>query len=100
VGLAEAEAMYQRAVAGYEKVLGSGHTSTLETVFLLGDLFSTQRKLAEAEIIYWRALAGYGNALGSGNNNLGNFCVDQGRMMEADAMCTRALTAMGCVRYL
>jgi hypothetical protein len=33
VGLAEAEAMYQRALAGYEKVLGSGHTSTLETVF-------------------------------------------------------------------
>jgi hypothetical protein len=52
VGLAEAEAMYQRALAGYEKVLGSGHTSTLKTVFLLGDLFSTQRKLAEAEIIY------------------------------------------------
>lgn len=99
--------MYQRALAGYEKVLGSDHTSTLKTVFLLGDLFSTQRKLAEAEIMYQRALAGYEKALGSGNklvvemiNNLGNFYADQGRLMEADAMCTRALTAMGCVRYL
>jgi tetratricopeptide (TPR) repeat protein len=99
--------MYQQALAGYEKVLGSGHTSTSEIVFLLVDLFSTQRELAEAEIIYQRALAGYEKALSLGNklvvemiNNLGNFYADEGRLMEADTMCTRALTAIGCVRYL
>src|SRR5207248_979101 len=47
--LAEAEAMYQRALAGYEKALGPEHTSTLDTVNNLGSLYRDQGKLAEAE---------------------------------------------------
>ena len=36
---AEAEAMYQRALAGKEKVLGPEHPSTLMTVNNLGSLY-------------------------------------------------------------
>jgi hypothetical protein len=37
--LAEAEAMCQRALAGREKAFGPEHTSTLETVHNLGNLY-------------------------------------------------------------
>lgn len=56
--LKEAEEMYQRALAGYEKALGPNHTSTLVTVNNLGNLFSDQGKLKEAEEMYQRALVG------------------------------------------
>ncbi|KAL4740396.1 hypothetical protein BDV11DRAFT_214403 [Aspergillus similis] len=55
----EAEEMYQRALAGYEKALGPDHTSTLMTVNNLGNLYSYQGKLNAAEEMYQRALAGY-----------------------------------------
>src|SRR5437773_7526126 len=42
--LAEAEAMYQRALAGKEKALGPEHTSTLDTVNNLGVLYRNQGK--------------------------------------------------------
>ena len=47
--LADAEAMYRRALAGYEKALGPDHASTLDTVHALGNLYRGQGKLAEAE---------------------------------------------------
>jgi tetratricopeptide (TPR) repeat protein len=50
--LAEAEKMYQRALQGYEKALGAYHTSTLDTVHILGNLYSDQGDLAEAEKMY------------------------------------------------
>jgi tetratricopeptide (TPR) repeat protein len=50
--LADAEAMYKRALAGYEKALGPDHTSTLATVNNLGNLYAGQGKLADAEAIY------------------------------------------------
>jgi tetratricopeptide (TPR) repeat protein len=62
--LAEAEAMYQQALARYEKALGPEHTSTLQTVNNLGVLYWNQDKLDEAEVIYQRALAGREKALG------------------------------------
>jgi tetratricopeptide (TPR) repeat protein len=62
--LAEAEAIYIRALEGYEKALGPDHTSTLDTVNNLGTLYSDQGKLAEAEAMYIRALQGYEDALG------------------------------------
>ena len=55
--LAEAEQMYQQALAGYEKALGLDHTSTLQTVNNLGLLYHDQGKLAEAEQMFQRALA-------------------------------------------
>ncbi|OXV07471.1 hypothetical protein Egran_04766 [Elaphomyces granulatus] len=61
--LDEAEKMYQRALQGYEKALGPGHTSTLRTVYNLGLLYADQGKLDEAEKMYQRALQGYEKAL-------------------------------------
>jgi tetratricopeptide (TPR) repeat protein len=56
--LAEAEAMYTRALQGKEEALGPKHTSTLGTVNNLGNLYADQGKLAEAEAMYTRALQG------------------------------------------
>jgi tetratricopeptide (TPR) repeat protein len=56
--------MYQRALQGFEKTLGLDHTSTLDTVNNLGNLYSDQGKLVEAEQMYQRALQGYEKALG------------------------------------
>ena len=96
--LAEAEQMYVRALAGYEKALGPDHTSTLDTVNNLGNLYRDQGKLAEAEQMYVRALAGYEKALGPDHtstlntvNNLGNLYRDQGKLAEAEQMYVRAL---------
>lgn len=50
--------MLQRALAGYEKALGSDHTSTLNIVNNLGNLFAVKGKLDEAERMNQRALQG------------------------------------------
>ena len=57
--LKEAEAMYLRALKGYEKAWGAEHTSTLDTVNNLGNLYKNQGKMAEAEEIHMRALEGF-----------------------------------------
>jgi tetratricopeptide (TPR) repeat protein len=62
--LAEAEAMYDRALQGCEEALGAKHTSTLDTVNQLGSLYKNQGRLAEAEAMYNRALQGYEEVLG------------------------------------
>ncbi|KAJ5899929.1 hypothetical protein N7495_004673 [Penicillium taxi] len=96
--LKEAEEMYQRALAGYEKVLGPDHTSTLDTVNNFGLLYSDQGRLKEAEKMFHRALAGYEKALGPDHtstldtvNNFGLLYSDQGRLKEAEEMYQRAL---------
>ncbi|KAF6803118.1 NB-ARC and TPR domain protein [Colletotrichum sojae] len=96
--LKEAEAMYQRALQGYEKELGPDHTSTLSTVNNLGALYSDQGRLEEAEAMYQRALQGKEKAWGPDHtstldtvNNLGALYSDQGRLKEAEAMYQRAL---------
>ncbi|SLM35076.1 Tetratricopeptide-like helical domain, partial [Lasallia pustulata] len=90
--MAEAEAMYRRALEGYDKAWGPEHTSTLETVNNLGNLYSSQGKMAEAEAMYRRALEGYEKAWGPEHtstldtvNNLGILYKDQGKMAEAEA---------------
>ena len=57
--MAEAEAMFLRALAGFEKAWGPDHISTLETVNNLGTLYWKQGKMEEAEAMHLRALAGY-----------------------------------------
>ncbi|KAK2742603.1 Nephrocystin-3-like protein 2 [Colletotrichum kahawae] len=96
--LKEAEAMYDRALQGYEKAWGPDHTSILDTVDNLGLLYSKQGRLKEAEAMYERALQGYEKALGPDHtstlntvNNLGLLYKDQGRLKEAEAMYERAL---------
>ncbi|MCJ1347918.1 hypothetical protein MMC31_006148 [Peltigera leucophlebia] len=46
--MAEAEAMYLRALAGCEKTLGPNHKSTLETRYNLADLFEGKSMLQDA----------------------------------------------------
>ncbi len=89
----EAEAMYRRALEGYEKAWGPEHTSTLNTVNNLGILFKNQGKMQEAEAMYRRALEGYEKAWGPEHtstlntvNNMANLYLDQGKMQEAEAM--------------
>ena len=70
--MAEAEAMYLRALAGYEKAWGPDHTSTLDTVNNLGILYRKQGKMADAEAMYLRALAGYEKAWGPDHTSTGH----------------------------
>ncbi|RYN56964.1 hypothetical protein AA0117_g13226 [Alternaria alternata] len=63
--LAEAEQMYERALRGYEEVLGPTNRSTLDTVDSLSSLYFKQDKLGEAEKMFERALRGYEERLGS-----------------------------------
>ncbi|CAI7656209.1 unnamed protein product [Penicillium glandicola] len=96
--LQEAEAMYERALEGYEKAWGREHTSTLATANNLGILYADQGRLQEAEAMYERALEGYEKAWGREHtstldtvNNLGVLYKNQGRLQEAEAMYERAL---------
>ncbi|KAH8193566.1 hypothetical protein TruAng_012266 [Truncatella angustata] len=60
----EAEDMYLRALRGYENAWGPDHTSTLNEVNNLGNLYADQGKMQEAEEMYLRALRGYEKAVG------------------------------------
>jgi tetratricopeptide (TPR) repeat protein len=71
--------MYQRALQGKEKAWGLEHTSTLDTVNNLGNLYTNLGRLDEAEKMYQRALQGKEKAWGPEHtstldtvNNLGN----------------------------
>ncbi|KAI9768627.1 MAG: hypothetical protein M1840_004824 [Geoglossum simile] len=93
-----AEAMYRRALAGYEKALGPEHTSILTTVDSLGCLYADQGKLTEAEAMFRRALVGREKVLGSEHmstlhtiKNLGGIYSEQGKLVEAEAMYQQAL---------
>jgi Tfp pilus assembly protein PilF len=48
--------MYQRALQSKEKAWGPEHTSTLNTVNNLANLYADQGKLVEAEQMYQQAL--------------------------------------------
>jgi len=94
----EAEEILMQALQGYEKVWGSEHMLTLDTVNNLGNLYANQGKMAEAEQMYLRALQGYEKALGPEHtstlravNNLGNLCANQGKIVWAEEMYMRAL---------
>jgi tetratricopeptide (TPR) repeat protein len=94
----EAEAMYVRVLAGYEKQLGVEHEIILDIVNDLGVLYCYQGRLAEGEAMYKRALAGSDKAVGfehtstlNAMNNLGTIYREQGRLVEAEAMFERAL---------
>ncbi|KAK5460822.1 hypothetical protein LTS15_002885 [Exophiala xenobiotica] len=86
-----AEQMYQRALTGYEKSLGAEHTSILDTVNNLGNLYYSQGKLKDAEQMYQRALTGKEKTLGVEHtsildtvNNLGNLYYSQGKLKDAE----------------
>jgi tetratricopeptide (TPR) repeat protein len=54
--------MFERALRGWEKVLGAEHKSTLTTVNNLGLLYADQGRLDNAEAMFERALRGYEKA--------------------------------------
>jgi Tetratricopeptide repeat len=56
--------MYLRALRGYEKAWGVEHTSALDTVNNLGNLYKDQGKTVEAEEMYVRATREYEKAVG------------------------------------
>jgi tetratricopeptide (TPR) repeat protein len=95
--LADAEAMYERALQGEEKALGKEHLLTLNTVNDLGIIYMQQGRLKEAEKMFKRALQGKEKALGREHestldtvDSLGSLYMNQGRR-EAEAMYKRAL---------
>ena len=101
----EAEAMYQRALQGYEKAWGPDHTSTLSTVNNLGLLYSDQGKMDEAEAIYQRALQGYEKALGAETftrhrpalntmQNLANLRLRRGQRIAARELYIKACSGL------
>jgi tetratricopeptide (TPR) repeat protein len=96
--LKEAETMYQRALAGYEKAVDPDHMPILDTINNLDVLYSNQRKLKETETIYQQALAGYKKAIDPDHistldtvNNLGILYYHQGKLKEAETIYQRAL---------
>ncbi|KAK5711258.1 hypothetical protein LTR15_012548 [Elasticomyces elasticus] len=99
---ADVELLYLRALNSYVKVPGEDHTSTLDTLNMLGVFYWGQGKIKEAEEMFWRALRGDLEAWGSkytptdttvaAFSNLGTLYVDQGKMKDAEDMYSRALS--------
>jgi len=94
---AEAEPLYQRALAIDEKALGPEHPDTAIDLNNLGGLYHDQGKYAEAEPLYQRALAIYEKALGPEHPNvatsLENYAFllrETDRNAEADELEERA----------
>ena len=54
---ADAEPLYKRALAIFEKALGPDHPSVASALNNLADLYSAQGRYADAEPLYKRALA-------------------------------------------
>ena len=101
--------MYIRALQGYEEALGPKHTSTLDTVTNLGNLYADQGKLVEAEAMYIRALQGYVEVVGPERLssylpalitmfNFGNLLSRTSRKNMAKNMYTRALSGYRIVQ--
>jgi tetratricopeptide (TPR) repeat protein len=53
------EVLYVRALRGYEEALGAKHTSTLDTVYNLGNLYRDNGEVSKARQMYARAVEGY-----------------------------------------
>ncbi|GAB7336888.1 hypothetical protein MBLNU13_g00808t1 [Cladosporium sp. NU13] len=51
--------MYMRALRGYEEALGAKHTSTLDAVHCLGNLYRDRGDVVKAKAMYERAVEGY-----------------------------------------
>ena len=60
-----AEALYQQALEGQERQLGSEHPATLGTMSCLATVYSRQGQHSRAEALYQQALEGQERQLGS-----------------------------------
>jgi tetratricopeptide (TPR) repeat protein len=95
---ADAEPLYQRALAIYEKTLGPEDLSTATCLNNLASLYRAQGRAADAEPLYKRALAIREKALGPEHqstatifNNLASLYESQGRITDAEPLYQRAL---------
>jgi tetratricopeptide (TPR) repeat protein len=62
--LEDARALYEKALEGFERLVGPEHPSTVSVVNNLGTLLYTQQKLGDAQQMYERALVGRERVLG------------------------------------
>ena len=95
---AEAEPLYQRALAIREEKLGPEHLYVALTLHNLALLYQNQRKYAEAEPLYQRALAIREKVLGPEHprvafslNGLASLYNSQGKYEEAEPLFQRSL---------
>jgi len=96
--LVEAEQMYHRALRGYEKAWGPEHTSTLDTVNNLGNLYKNQASSSRPSRCTSGRCEATRKAWGPDHtstlravNNLGLLYADQGKLARAEQMYRRAL---------
>ena len=96
--LAEAEALFKRAIAIREGTLGPNHHHTAESLYSLGNVYRTQRHLVEAEPLLEQAMAIYMKTLGPNHpstafsiRNLATLYRLQGRYSEAEPLLQQAL---------
>ena len=94
----DAEAMYQQALAGLEKILGLTHVSTLDPVVNLGKVYLSQGNLEEAEGLFQRALKVYEDLLGPKHSKtllciqkVGAVYKAQNHLADAEHHCKLAL---------
>jgi tetratricopeptide (TPR) repeat protein/adenylate kinase family enzyme len=97
----KAEALYARAQAIADKILGSDSINRLSILNNLAILYENMGRLPEAEAMYKQSLAGKEKILGQNDlstlqtlNNLAILYETQGRMADAEAMYDRALRGM------
>jgi tetratricopeptide (TPR) repeat protein len=102
---AEAEPLYQRALAIRERELGASHPNTVTSLNNLAELYRVQGKYVEAEPLYQRALEIRERELGASHpntatslNNLALLYRGQGQYAEAEPLYQRALEI--CLRML
>ena len=88
--------MYERALRGYERLLGPDHASTLSTVGNLADLLADLNLWVEAKSMYQRCVDGYEKALGREHprtlRHVNNFAIDlksRGETAEREALLAR-----------
>src|SRR5713101_1885368 len=93
----EAESLYQRSLAIWEKALGPEHPDVAASLNNLAVLYKNQGRYAEAEPLYQRSLAIWEKTLGSEHlkiasslNNLAVLYKDQGRYAEAEPLYQRS----------
>ena len=94
----EAEPLYKRSLAIYEKLLGAEHSLTATSLNNLAGLYESQGRYVEAEPLYKRSLAITEKVLGSEHphsgaslNNLAGLYKSQGRYVDAEPLYKRSL---------
>jgi tetratricopeptide (TPR) repeat protein len=87
-----------RALKEYEKILNIEHSSTLNTINNLDNLYADQNKLTKIKEMYLRALKEYEKALNTEHistlgivNNSSNLYTDQNKLAEIKKMYLRVL---------